>query len=266
MHVKHVTTQISLEQIEKSHDRLSEQQDDTFMASSRSEDLIGVEGESDGILWDKKSDRNPKEVEIVQAEAKSRRDDSLNPRKDENFLDKRVDPVIEEKKQDNISESSTMVTYDKPLPEHPEVFINFCGADLRHGFVDHLAKALKRGGVNVYIDVDELLHEDITKLLFKQIEESRIALVIFSSRYTESRGILNKLVKIKELMDEGKLIVIPIFYKVEPFEVRQLKGDLGVKFWNLWRINRDHHIIKWKEALESVASMVGFYSKENRYL
>lgn len=238
MHIKNVTTQISLEQIEKSHERLSGQQEDTYMDSSISDDLKDVEGERKGILWDIKSDRNP---EIVQAEAKSRRY--------VNFLDTRVDPLIREKKQENVSKSSTMVTYDKPLPEH--------------SFVGQLVKFLKRDGVNVYIDVDEFPRGDHTELLFKRIEESRIALVTFSSRYAESRWCLNELVKIKELMEEGKLLVIPIFYKVEQLEVIQLKGDFGLKFWNSWRINRDHHIIKWKEALKSVASMKGIYLKDH---
>lgn len=125
-------------------------------------------------------------------------------------------------------------------------------------------KALKRDGLNVDIDVDELPRGDLTELLLKGIEESMISLVIFSGGYTESRWCLNELVKIKELMEGGKLLVIPIFYKVDPLEVTQLKGDFGVKFWNLWRINRDHHIIKWREALESVASMQGIYLTEHR--
>ncbi|KFK33053.1 hypothetical protein AALP_AA6G324000 [Arabis alpina] len=171
---------------------------------------------------------------------------------------KRVEPVMEEKKQQNVSERSTMMTCFKPLPEH-KVFINFCGNDLHHGFVRHLVNALERDGV-IYTEIDELPHGDLTN---KGIKESSIALVIFSSRYAESKWSLNELVKIKELMEGGKLLVIPIFYKVEPLEVTQLKGDFGVKFWNLWRIHRDHHVIIWKEALESVASMKGIYSNEH---
>ncbi|CDY26385.1 BnaA02g23850D [Brassica napus] len=150
----------------------------------------------------------------------------------------------------------------KPLPEH-KMFINFWGDDLRHGFVGDLVKALKKDGLGVYIDVDELPRGDLTELLVNGIKESRIALVIFSSGYAESSWCLNELLKIKELMERGKLLVIPIFYKVELWEVTQLKGDFGVKFWNLWRINRDSHIVSWKEALESVASMEGIYLKEH---
>lgn len=215
------------------------------------------------FIWD---------INSKEAEANSSRDDDVNPRKDDNFIDyegntvvtfnlqnyvenKRVEPVVGEKKQENVTESSTMA---KPLPEH-KMFINFWGDDLRHGFV---GEALKKDGV--YIDVDELPRGDLTELLVNGIKESRIALVIFSSGYAESSWCLNELLKIKELMERGKLLVIPIFYKVELWEVTQLKGDFGVKFWNLWRINRDSHIVSWKEALESVASMEGIYLKEHR--
>ncbi|XP_013616068.1 PREDICTED: disease resistance-like protein CSA1 [Brassica oleracea var. oleracea] len=214
------------------------------------------------FIWD---------INSKEAEANSSRDDDVNPRKDDNFIDyegntvvtfnlqnyvenKRVEPVVGEKKQENVTESSTMA---KPLPEH-KMFINFWGDDLRHGFV---GEALKKDGV--YIDVDELPRGDLTELLVNGIKESRIALVIFSSGYAESSWCLNELLKIKELMERGKLLVIPIFYKVELWEVTQLKGDFGVKFWNLWRINRDSHIVSWKEALESVASMEGIYLKEH---
>lgn len=262
-----------LEKIEKSNDELSEQQEGAFMDSSRSEDLKVVDFERDGNLRDTKSNRNPK-----VAETKSRRYDGPSRKKDDNYLREtnsdvtsklqdnaeinKVAPINEEKKKENVSESSTMVTNDKSPPEH-KLFINFCEPKLRHGFVGNLMEALKRDGIKIYIDLDELLRGGPTKPLSKGIDESRIALVIFSRRYTESRWCLNEMVKIKELMDERKLLVIPIFYKVDQVEVTQLKGDFGVKFWNLWRINRDNHIIKWKEALESFASSKGIYLKEH---
>ncbi|XP_010441762.1 PREDICTED: disease resistance-like protein CSA1 [Camelina sativa] len=118
--------------------------------------------------------------------------------------------------------------------------------DLSHGFVGHLVRALEKYGVNV-----------------GGMEESRMALVIFSSKYAESRWCLSELLKIKALMEERKLLlVIPIFYKVEQSEVTQLKGDFGVRFWNSWRRNRDLRIIEWKEALKSVASLKGIYLNE----
>lgn len=233
------------------------------------------------LLWDVKSDVNPVEADTVQTEVKFpgklRKDDGLNLIKDDDFLGEpnsdatskfhdsaeinKVDPFNEEK-QANVSESSTMATYDKHPPQH-QVYLNFRGAELRHGFISHLLQALQRNGVSVYVDTYELKGSDLTSF-FTRIEESKIALVVFSSRYTESRWCLDELLKIKELMDEGRLLVIPIFYKVKPSHVTNLKGEFGDNFWTLWRINRDHHIIKWKEALRSVASKMGIYLKEHR--
>ncbi|CAH8333605.1 unnamed protein product [Eruca vesicaria subsp. sativa] len=170
----------------------------------------------------------------------------------------RVDSVNEE-----VSTSSTLVSSYKPPPDH-KVFINFLGTDLHDGFVGHIVEALEKVGFNVYVDEEEPQPGDLTELLFKRIEESRVAVVIFSSRYTESTWCLDKLVKIKECMDEGKLLIIPIFYKVKQLQVKQLEGNFGVRLWNLWRIHRGHQIIKCKEALEYVGGMRGFPFEELR--
>lgn len=253
--VKRQLTQISMEeQISNSHDRLRKKQKDAFMDSKR------VDGENDGILWDAKSDVNPKDVESVQVEVelcgKSLSDDNILGDIQNSVENKRLDPISEEKIQGKVSESSTMVAYTPP-PEH-KVFINFRGTDLRDGFVGDLVEALKRVGLNVDIDEDELPPGDITEHLLR-IEESRIAIVIFSSSYTESTWCLDE-----KCMDEGKLLIIPIFYKVKQLQVKQLEGNFGVRLWNLWRINRQLRIIKWKEALEYVGGMRGFSSEEHR--
>lgn len=152
------------------------------------------------------------------------------------------------------------VTYDQ---KH-QVYINFRGMDTPHHFVSHLKHALKMNGVSFFLDEMEVKGEYLG-ILFKRIEESKLALVIFSSRYTESAWCLNELVKIKELRDEGKLVAIPIFYKVKPSQVKKLKGVFGDNFRSLCRMNQDHHInTKWMEALRSMASTMGFYSNEYR--
>ncbi|CAF1991264.1 unnamed protein product [Brassica oleracea] len=178
---------------------------------------------------------------------------------DDIFPNEKVDSVNDQE----VSTSSAIVTSNKPPLEH-QVFINFQGNDLRYGFVGHIAEALERVGFEVRIDEDELQPGDLTELLFKQIEESRIAIVIFSSRYTESTWCLDKLVKIKERMDEGKLEVVPIFYKVKQLQVTQLEGSFGIRIWNFWRRSREYRVIKWKEALECVGGLKGLVFEEDR--
>lgn len=241
------------EQTDESYDSLSEQQKDAVMDSSKSE---RVDGESDGSLGDAKSDVNPEEVDNFLG-------DAATPVIQDSVEYKGATSVNEEKEKGKVSKSSTMVTSEKRPSKH-DVFINFRRTDLHEGFVDHLVEALKKVGLSVCIDEDELLPGDLTELLFKRIEESRIAIVIFSSSYTESTWCLDKLVKIKECMDEGKLLIVPIFYKVKQLQVEQLEGNFGVRLWNLWRIHRDHRIIKCKEALEHVGGMRGFPFEEQR--
>ncbi|KAF3485432.1 hypothetical protein F2Q69_00055335 [Brassica cretica] len=82
-------------------------------------------------------------------------------------------------------------------PLQHQVFVNFRGLDLRFGFLSHLVEALQRHGINVFIDSLERKGEDLINL-FARIEESTIALVIFSKRYTKSIWCLDELLKIKQ--------------------------------------------------------------------
>lgn len=90
-------------------------------------------------------------------------------------------------------------------PQH-QVFINFRGDELRKNFISHLVEALQRNEINFFTDKQEKKGEDLSNL-FNRIEESKIALAVFSKRYTESRWCLDELVKIKDRADLGKLKV-----------------------------------------------------------
>lgn len=92
-----------------------------------------------------------------------------------------------------------------PPPQH-QVFINFRGDELRKNFISHLVEALQRSEINFFTDKQEKKGEDLSNL-FNRIEEAKIALAVFSKRYTESRWCLDELVKIKERADLGKLKV-----------------------------------------------------------
>ncbi|XP_056863620.1 vesicle-associated protein 1-4 isoform X2 [Raphanus sativus] len=148
-----------------------------------------------------------------------------------------------------------------------QVFVNFRGEELRCGFVSHLVEALQRHGINVFIDKHERIGEDLTNL-FARIEESTIALVIFSRRYTESRWCLDELVKIKERTDQRLLKVIPIFFKVEPITVKQLRGAFGDQFREReWEYRCDKpRTDRWKEALASVSCKIGLTFDKKRII
>ncbi|ESQ33013.1 hypothetical protein EUTSA_v10004936mg [Eutrema salsugineum] len=143
-----------------------------------------------------------------------------------------------------------------------QVFLNYRGEELRNSFVSHLADDFKRHGIDFFVDNSELRGKDL-KTLFERIEESRIALAIFSTRYAESRWCLDELVKMKKRADKKKLHVIPIFYKVRARDVKEQEGEFGEHFRKLARASSGNQIKKWKEALERISEKMGLPLKDN---
>ncbi|CAN8277068.1 unnamed protein product [Cochlearia groenlandica] len=139
----------------------------------------------------------------------------------------------------------------------PQVFVNFRG-DLRTGFISFLEPALQHEYINVFIDELELRGRDLQNL-FLRIEASKIALVIFSKDYANSEWCLDELAKIKECMDLGNLVVIPIFYKVQPSDLKNRESCFGEYFTNLKSkySNEEERIRKWEEALTSIPQKFG---------
>lgn len=151
------------------------------------------------------------------------------------------------------------------MSKGPQVFINFRGEELRKNFVDSLVKAMGAAGINFFIDSHEQVGRKLQNLLVR-IEQSRVALAIFSKEYTTSAWCLDELVRIKERIDDGKLTGIPIFYKVDPPVVKNLESDFGDKFRRLKRENQ-HDLVKtqkWEEALTYMADIVGLHLREER--
>ncbi|XP_013619910.1 PREDICTED: protein PHLOEM PROTEIN 2-LIKE A5-like [Brassica oleracea var. oleracea] len=141
-----------------------------------------------------------------------------------------------------------------------QVFFNYRGEELRYSFVSHLIDAFERHGIDFFVDKYEQRGKDL-KDLFARIEESKIALAIFSARYAESSWCMDELVKMKKLA-ERKLQIIPIFYKVNARDVRKQTGEFGENFWTLAKASSGDQIKKWKEALECVSDKMGLSLKD----
>ena len=107
------------------------------------------------------------------------------------------------------------------------VFLSFRGEDTRKSFTDHLYAALKQKGIFTFKDDEKLERGKLISLeLLKAIEESMFAIVILSKNYASSTWCLDELVKIMECKEKMGLIVLPIFYDVDPFDVREQKKNL----------------------------------------
>ena len=103
-----------------------------------------------------------------------------------------------------------------------DVFLSFRGEDTRFNFTDHLYSALRGKGINTFIDDGGLERGgEIQPSLLKAIEESKVAIVVFSENYVHSRWCLDELDKIMQCRREKVQLVIPIFYRVDPSDVRK---------------------------------------------
>lgn len=112
---------------------------------------------------------------------------------------------------------------------------------------------LTNAGVNVYIDNDKRMWLKVQKF-YKKIEESKIAVVIFSKRYLSSKLCLDELVKMVELAEKGKLLVIPVFYQVSFSDVKNLKGEFGRRFKEMRKRCKDEpeKVLKWETSMKSI--------------
>ncbi|KAJ9552222.1 hypothetical protein OSB04_016267 [Centaurea solstitialis] len=137
-----------------------------------------------------------------------------------------------------------------------DVFMSFRGEDTRKTFVDHLYDALKRQGIDTYKDDKNLERgKRISNELIEAVEESRFHVIVFSKNYASSSWCLDELVKIMECQKTPtEHIVYPIFYDVEPTQVRKQSGEFGKAFS---KNENDDAVEKWRKALVEATSFSG---------
>ncbi|XP_056174633.1 disease resistance protein RUN1-like [Syzygium oleosum] len=142
-----------------------------------------------------------------------------------------------------------------------EVFLSFRGPDTRTGFTDHLYTRLTDAGVCTYRDGEDLhIGEEIGPDLLGAIEQSKISIPIFSRSYASSKWCLKELAQMVECRKRKGQVIMPIFYYVEPSEVRYQTGGYGEALLvheNKKRVD-DETIRKWRAALNEVGGLKGW--------
>ncbi|KAH9782315.1 ADP-ribosyl cyclase/cyclic ADP-ribose hydrolase [Citrus sinensis] len=143
-----------------------------------------------------------------------------------------------------------------------DVFVSFRGEDTRDNFTSHLYSALCRQNIQTFIDDQLNRGDEISESLANAIEASAISVIVFSEGYASSRWCLDELVKILECKKDYVQIVIPVFYRVDPSDVRNQTGSFGDSFSKLeerLKVNTDK-LQTWRNALKEAASLSGFHS------
>ena len=86
--------------------------------------------------------------------------------------------------------------------------------------MSYLNGTLRSKGINTFMDDKLPRGEQISIELLKAIESSSISIIVFSKNFPYSTWCLDELIKIIECKKRGQ-IVLPIFYKVDPSDVRK---------------------------------------------
>ncbi|KAK7309791.1 hypothetical protein RJT34_06804 [Clitoria ternatea] len=148
-----------------------------------------------------------------------------------------------------------------------DVFLSFRGEDTRTGFTGNLYNALCEKGINTFIDDQNLNKgEEITPALKNAIQDSRIAIVIFSPNYASSSFCLEELAKITECIKHKGRLVWPVFYQVDPSDVRHQKGSYAEALAKHERTITDREKVKeWRSALQNTANLSGWHFKQQGY-
>ncbi|MCH82394.1 TMV resistance protein N, partial [Trifolium medium] len=115
-----------------------------------------------------------------------------------------------------IERKSRYHTYHQP--KLYDVFLSFRAEDSRAKFMPHLYSSLQNAGIYAFRDNDEIQRGDqISISLLRAIRQSKIAIVILSTNYANSRCCLEELAKIMEIGRTRELVVVPV-YEVDRFE------------------------------------------------
>jgi len=148
-----------------------------------------------------------------------------------------------------------------------DVFLSFRGEDTRDNFMSHLYAELDRKKIETFIDYKLGRGDGISPALYKAIEESMIYVVILSENYASSTWCLDELAHILQCKQKySERHVIPVFYKVDPSNVRHQKHSFAEAFVEHHRRFEDDQVNAWKAALNQVAGLSGWDSQKTRSL
>ncbi|XP_057458662.1 disease resistance protein RUN1-like [Lotus japonicus] len=142
-----------------------------------------------------------------------------------------------------------------------DVFLSFRGEDSRAKFISHLYTSLQNAGIYVFRDDDEIKRGDIVSdSLMDAISKSRISIVVLSKHYANSKWCMLELLDIMKHRRTTGLVVVPVFYEVDPSDVRHQTGQFGKAFEDLITtisVDEQDSVRNWRTALLEVGGVAG---------
>ncbi|PKI64865.1 hypothetical protein CRG98_014732 [Punica granatum] len=130
--------------------------------------------------------------------------------------------------------------------------------------MSHLFRAFERAEISCYRDVDwDQRGRIVGPMLLEAIRGSRIALVLFTTHYSNSRWCLDELVEIMNCdgqvyRDHGHMVV-PIFFDVEATDVRRQQGEFGRWLESSAAKQGEAKAAAWRAALYEAGNRSGLH-------
>ncbi|PPD74275.1 hypothetical protein GOBAR_DD28799 [Gossypium barbadense] len=143
-----------------------------------------------------------------------------------------------------------------------QVFLSFRGEDTRLNFTVHLLQALKDKGLNVFFDEEKLEKgEELSHALSQAIAASDLSILVLSKDYASSQSCLAELSDImdRKRMPTDKHIVLPIFYHVDPSDVRNIGGTFKTSFEEHESKRPIEDMKRWKVAFAEIGASKGWH-------
>lgn len=163
-----------------------------------------------------------------------------------------MDSIGELYSKHRMGDADTNSSSSLPFRHRWDVFLSFVGEDARHSLTGRLCKAMDEKGIRVFEGDEYVSREN----LIDPIYDSVVSIIIFSPSYGASRERLEGLVKICEL----NRLILPVFYKVDPSNVRRQVGPFKEDFRRHEERLGEQEVLQWRKALLKVGGISGWAS------
>ncbi|XP_050153333.1 disease resistance protein Roq1-like [Malus sylvestris] len=142
-----------------------------------------------------------------------------------------------------------------------DVFVSFGHQDTGRDFVSHLIRAFNQKSISTPVDAEGICRDDCpSEELPDAVQHSRLFIVVFSKGYADSRCRLEELVQMLNCVDKNNQKLLPVFYRVDPSDVRRATGAFAEAFQK-YECNRvdEEEVPRWRSALTSASNYFGWY-------
>ncbi|XP_061342219.1 disease resistance protein RRS1B-like [Gastrolobium bilobum] len=141
-----------------------------------------------------------------------------------------------------------------------DVFLSY-SSDTRDHFAANLYNALRDKRIKTFFRDDERPRSGnqlTSPSILNALEKSIISIVVLSKSYARSMRCLAQLVKIIDCMKSRGQLVWPIFYGVDPSDVRHQRGSYAQAMVEHENMFKDDHkkVLEWRSALSEVANLL----------